>query len=98
MRWVAGRLLLVRDGSPEGAAHRRLGYQSVSTLTAWPISRPFFPSHFTESGGWTRDPIESPRTPPRWRVSLVGEEPTTAAVRRHLDAPAGDTPAEPIAR
>src|SRR3954454_22170618 len=59
---------------------------------------PVFPSHFTESGGWTRDPIESPRTPPRWRVSLADEEPTTAAVRRHLDTPAGDVPAESIVR
>ena len=103
MRRVAGRLLLVRDGSPEEAAHRRLGYRSASTMTAWPVSgrpmsRPSFPSHFTESGGWTRDPIESPRTPTRWRVSLAGKEPTTAAVRRHLDAPAGDAPAEPIVR
>src|SRR3954463_14722395 len=81
--------------SPEEVAHRRLGSQSVITMTAWPVSgrpmsRPFFPSHFTESGGWTRGPIESPGTPPRWRVSLAGEAPTTAAARRHPDAPAGD--------
>src|SRR3954469_19822987 len=83
MSRVAGRLLLVRDVSPEEDASRRLGYQSVITMTVWPVSgrpmlRPAFPSRFTESGGWTRDPRKSPRTPPRQRVSLAGEEPTTA--------------------
>src|SRR4051812_42299625 len=76
------------------------GYQSVITMTVWPISarpmlRPFLPSRFTERGRWTGDPMESPRIPPRSRVLLVGEEPTAAAVRGYLNVLAGDPPAIP---
>ena len=44
--------------------------RSVITMTVWPISgrsnvAPSFPSRYTESGRWTRYPMESPRMPPR---------------------------------
>src|SRR5215469_14755940 len=55
-------------------------------------------AHFPESGGWTRDLIESASMPPVSGSFVVSEEPTTAVVQRYLDALTGDTPAEPIVR
>ena len=67
-------------------------------LTAAGVPIGHFSGHFTESGSWTRGPIESASMPPSPGSFVVSEEPTTAVVQRYLDALAGDAPAEPIVR
>ena len=54
--------------------------------------------YYTKRGSWTADRAAPIAIPTSFYRFIMGEEHTTAAVQRYLDALAGDQPAEPIVR